>query len=193
MTITILSSIQNNLDYYNNRAYLECALQKGVVQFLDPPYICTFEKVFINKTRLYDFTRSAKATIRDEMVTHLIYALPGVSIAGDIQMIRAALNSCFFNYQEYKEYFYQGSPQLFESMEMLVFNAVQQYVALVRVACTSCLTGPAEYTVFATLTCQRFTYFPVQPTNVEAVLQALKQMYLKPILYVVCPDKSQLK
>ena len=176
MAITILSSTQNNLDYYNNRAYLESALLAGHVQFLEEPYIRTPEINFSDKARLYDFTRSARATVREQMVNYLSIALPALTV-GDVQLIRGALN-CFFNYQEYKECFNQGSPQRFESMEMLVFNAVQQYVALVKIACNSCLTGPAEYTVFATLTCQRFTYFPVQPTNVEAVIQALQQMHL---------------
>ena len=175
MPITIVSSTQNNLDYYNNRAYLESALLAGHVQFLEEPYICTPEIKFSDKARLYDFTRSARATVREQMVNYLSIALPALTV-GDVQMIRGALN-CFFNYQEYKECFNQGSPQLFESMEMLIFNPVQ-YVALVKIACTSCLTGPAEYTVFAALTCQRFTYFPVQTTNLEAVLQALQQMYL---------------
>lgn len=180
MAIELLTSIQNNLDYCYNRAYLESALRSGDVQFIPDAFFSrTPEIVFNKKARLYDFTRSARAKVREEMITYLKTALPGLSIGDgpDIQMIRGALN-CLFNYQEHKSLFNNLQP-LYDEMEMLIFNKAYQYVAHVKFESTSCPTGIAEYTVYAALTCQRYTYFPLQYTTPAIVLQAMQGLFLK--------------
>ncbi|KAL9979461.1 hypothetical protein ACROYT_G017132 [Oculina patagonica] len=136
MVITVLTSIQNNVDYSYNRDRLERALQADQVKFLDP-YIQTPEIRFFDKQRVYDFTRSAKAQVREQMLTYLKDALLGLSysVAGNVQMIRGALD-CFFNYQQYKESVQQVAGQRFaESMEMLISVVVREdlkYAALVN-------------------------------------------------------------
>ena len=179
MEIEILTSIQHNVDYCYNRAYLESALQSGDVQFIpDAFFIQTPEIPFNEKARLYDFARTARKKVRERMITYLKAALPGLSIGDgpDIQTIRGAFNG-LFNYQEYKRLF-NNLQQLFDTMEMLIFNEACQYVAHVIFKSLSCPNGIADYTVYVTLTCQRYTYFPLQKTTPGIVFQAMQGLFL---------------
>ena len=63
-----------------------------------------------------------------------------------------------------------------ESMYMLIFKDAnghqnQQYVAHVGVTCTSRRVKKQQFTVEAFLTCQRFTYFPLEEVNFQSVFQ----------------------
>ena len=59
---------------------------------------------------------------------------------------------------------------------MLIFKDAnghqnQQYVAHVGVRCTSRRVKKQQFTFEAFLTCQRFTYFPLEEVNFQSVLQ----------------------
>ena len=65
-------------------------------------------------------------------------------------------------------------------MKMLIFNdangdKAKQYVAHVTFSCNSHRANQ-QYTVYATLTCQHLTYFPLQKEDFEAVLEALQNL-----------------
>ena len=66
-------------------------------------------------------------------------------------------------------------------MNMLILNEAngdrdQQYVAHVRLTCNTRRAAEQQYTVDDSLTCQHFTYFPLQEEDFEAVLQALQNL-----------------
>ena len=178
MAITILTSIQDDFGYYNNLAFLQRGLLEGRIQFQGFVHNYTPNAiVYDDKDRLYDFTRSARRDIREDMTTNLSGVLPGLTMA-DLAQIRGAFD-CLFNYYSYKGFLDQVGQQRAESMKMLIFNAAQQYVAHVYFNVTSRKTGPLQFTVTAaSLTCQRYTYFPSQDTNFAAVLQALQNMHV---------------
>ena len=181
MAITIVTSIQDDFGYYNNLAFLRRGLQvadeEARIHFRGNVNNHTPEIVFDGKVRVYDFTRSAQCRIRKDMTAHLGGVLPGLQEA-DLEQIRGAFD-CLFNYYSYKGFFDQVGRQRTESMKMLIFNEAQKYVAHVYFNATSRRTGPRQFTVTASLTCQRYTYFPFEDTNFEAVLQALQNMHVR--------------
>ena len=181
MAITVLTSIQDNVDYHNNRRYLEKALKEDLVKFDDNKGVNEPETfVFDNKKRVYDFTRSAKAEIRDDMTKYLKRVLPGLSSRG-LDKIRGAFD-CLFNYHdEYKESLKEVNGKRSESMKMLVFNKRGEdndYVAHVKFNSTSRRTKAKQYTVDVALSYECFTYFPVQETSAEYVFETLREASL---------------
>ena len=179
MAIEILTSTQDDFGYYNNVGYLRRARQEGNVDFQG--FVNNYAPdaiVFDDKARIYDFTRSANSTIRENMTTYLSQdeVLPGIQ-PQDRQNIREAFDY-LFNYHAYKEHLDQVHQQRRESMRMLIFHQAQQYVAHVVFSCISRRTALQQYTVNATLTCQRFTYFQRRETDFAVVLQNLQNLHV---------------
>lgn len=80
ITIRILTSIQDDFGYYNNLAYLQIGLQQGSIQFQGAVSNYTPKEIVIdNKGRIYDFTRSACRTVREDMTTYLGGVLPALT------------------------------------------------------------------------------------------------------------------
>ena len=111
---------------------------------------------YFDKKRLYDFTRSAKALIREAMTTHLVKELGQPELQAPL---RAAFNSPY-NYWNYK----LGTTD--ESLRMLIFvcNYGGQFVADVIFKSKAFLPNPyytdhTQYAVAVTLVCHRYTYF----------------------------------
>lgn len=182
MVIQILTSTQGDLAYYENRGFLRGALEAGHVKFQGEVHNHAPNAiVFDDKHRIYDFTRSAKSTIREDMTAYLRRVLPGIQ-QQDLPEIQEAFD-CLFNYHAYKRYLEQVDQQRDESMYMLIFNdadgdEAQQYVAHVSFSSISRRTAPEQFTVNATLTCQRFTYFQLQEIDAEVLLQDLQNLHV---------------
>ena len=107
--------------------------------------------------------------------------LPGLQ-AEDREMIKEPFKYLFYNLQRYKESLAQVHQQQAESMHMLIFNdanGAQQYVAHVSFTCTSRRVAQQLFTVDASLTCHRLTYFPLQEEDFDAVLQALQNLHVQ--------------
>jgi len=178
MAIQILTSFQDAYGYFNNLAYLQSALNTDAVAFKGPVNNYAPVIVFDNTARVYDFTRKAGSRVREDMTTYLnnVKVPPGLQM-GDVQKIRAAFD-CLFNYYEYKGNLEIVTQKKSRSISMLIFNHAQQYVAHVYFNSTSVRTGPQQFDVNVALTCQRYTYFPMQQTNYEAVLEALQNLHV---------------
>lgn len=174
--IDILTSFQDAYGYFNNLAYLQSALTKGDVVFQGPVNNHAPVIPFDNTARVYDFTRRAGSKVREDMTTYLNNVLPGLQME-DLQRVRAAFD-CLFNYYEYKGNLKIVTQQKAESISMLIFNHAQQYVAHVYFNSTSVKTQIQQFHVNVALTCQRYTYFPIQPTNYGAVLEALQNLHV---------------
>lgn len=96
----------------------------------------------------------------------------------DDRSVREAFD-CLFDYYRYKGYLNIVGQQRSESMKVLVFDQEdEEYVGHVQFSSTSIRTDPGEFTVYATLTCQRCTYFPLQDTDFEDVLGALQILHV---------------
>ena len=63
-----------------------------------------------------------------------------------------------------------------ESMNMLIFKKPHGYVALVKLNIVTRRNGDHQYTVNATLTCQRFSYFELQESTLDEVLEKLQNL-----------------
>ena len=184
MVIQVVASIFDDFGYYWNLSYLRRALENNQVAFVGVVNTHTPGAVVFNTARIFDFTRSAKSTIRDNMTTYLNHpnVLPGLEV-GDYETIKEPFD-CLFNYQGYKRKLEQDNPQRAESMKMLIFNdangdKAKQYVAHVTFSCNSHkAVGKRQFTVNAALSCQRFTYFPLQREDFDAVLQALQNLHV---------------
>ena len=110
------------------------------------------------------------------MTTYLSGVLPGLQME-DLQKIRAAFD-CLFSYYEYKGFLDHVNQQRPQSIAMLIFNHAQQYVAHVYFNSTSVRAALQQFDVNAALTGQRYTYFPLQATDYNAVLQALQKLHV---------------
>ena len=180
MVIQVVASTFDDYPYYWNLSYLRRALQNDEVAFIGVVNNYAPEEFVINKGRVYDFTRTAKAAIRDKMTTHLLQpnVLPELEV-GDHETIKEPFD-CLFNYLGYKTRLEQANSKRAESMRMLIFNdangnQAKQYVAHVTLSCNSHRENQ-QYTVYATLTCQRYTYFPLQSGR----LRSCSPVFAKP-------------
>ena len=166
----IVSSVQGlPFQFYDNLNYLMNGLSNGQIHFQGTVHSYTPNTfVYDNKRRLYDFTRSAKADVRNHMASMLCYWLPMLPNAQS----REAFNY-LFNYLHYKEHLKGVGNQRAESMYMLIFNKPHGYVALVKFNIVTGRNGLHQYAVNATLTCQLFSYFELQKSTPDEVLQKL--------------------
>ena len=183
MVIQVVASVFGDCGYYYNLSFLRGALERDEVAFIGEVNNHAPETfVFDNKTNVYNFTRSAMKEIRDNMTNHLFEndLLPGLQSGRDKQKIKEPFEHLFSN-SGYKASLDQVGQRRVESMHMLIFNGAyrrQPYVAHVNLTCNSRRAGDQLFTVYATLTCQRFTYFPLQEEDFEAVLQALQNLHV---------------
>ena len=93
--VTVL--LQDDFRFNNNLEYLRNGLQKGHLCFQGPLIHHSPLYYFNNKRRLYDFTRSAKASIRKEMASFLVNSLGQPLLQ---EPLRAAFNS-LYDYWKY--------------------------------------------------------------------------------------------
>ena len=169
----IVSSVQGlPFQFYDNLNYLMNGLSNGQIQFQGNVRSYTPNTfVYGNKRRLYDFTRSAKAEVRNHMASILCDWLPMLPNAQS----REAFNY-LFNYLHYKEHLKGVGNQRAESMYMLIFNKPHGYVALVKFNIVTGRNGLHLYVVNATLTAQSFSYFELQETTLHQLLQKLQNL-----------------
>jgi len=176
MPIDIVTSRQDSFRYPVNLAFLRRALNEKNVVFQGQLNNWTDPVItFANTARVYDFTRKAGSTVRESMTNNLCAVLPGLQ--RDRGKIRAAFD-CLFNYYEYKGFLDHVYQQRGQSIEMLIFNQAGQYVAHVNFNSTSVRSGLRQFDVHVAMTCQRYTYFPLQATNFDVVLQALQNLHV---------------
>lgn len=176
MVIIVSSRQDPTFNYYDNLAFLRNGLKKGKIHFQG--FVNSHEPTFdYEKRRIFDFTHSAKAEVRKDMTSHLCDILPPGLGQRDRQSIREAFD-CLFDYHTYKGYLERVRQQRRESLQMLVFDHNQKYVAHVQFKSTTVRDGADRYTVNATLTCQRFTYFPLQETDLDDILGALENLHV---------------
>ena len=179
---TSVVSSRHPLNYSKNRNFLTNGLQGNIIHFQDFNYYL-HPAVVYNKRRLYDFTRTAKAQVRENMTAYLCSVLPGLT-RQDKENIRVVFD-CLFGY-----YGYKGNldvlGQQHESLEMLVFDRNKQYVAHVQFNNTTVISDVHQFTVCPILTCHRYTYFepalaavltdPVQAVPLPVLIAALQKL-----------------
>ena len=102
--------------------------------------------------------------------------LPGLQEV-DRRKLRGAFD-CLFDYYRYKDQLHIVNQQQRESMRMFVFNDDQQYVAHIQFSSTARRNLANQFTVNATLTCQRYTYFPFQQSDIADVMRALENLHV---------------
>ena len=146
--------LQDDFRFNNNLEYLRNGLQKGHLCFQGPLIHHSPLYYFNNKRRLYDFTRSAKASIRKEMASFLVNSLGQPLLQ---EPLRAAFNSLY-------DYWKYHSGVKCESLSMLIFvyNQGGQFVAHVTCNSNTFKSAPNQYAVAVTLDCQRYTYFQLR-------------------------------
>lgn len=183
MVIQILTSVEDNFAYGYNLGYLRRAIQRREVHLDGQPYNHHPAPQTFTKRSVYFFTRTAKATIRDNIVKELSRpdVLPELQREGE-QKLKKIFGRLFNNDTYKDELKVIGSSQE-ESMNMLIFNDRNgqddqgRYAAHVSFLCISRKTGSDMYEVEVTLSCQRVTYFEKQDEDFEAFLQALDNLY----------------
>ena len=169
----IVSSVREpTFQFYNNLNYLMNGLSNGQIHF-QGNVLCYTPNTFVydNKRRLYDFTRSANAYVRNHMAMVLCGWLPMLPIAQSCEAF-----DYLFIYHHYKEYLKGVGNQRAESMYMLIFNKPHGYVALVKFNIVTRRNGLHLYAVNATLTCQLFSYFELQENTLDESVQKLQNL-----------------
>ena len=183
MVIEILTSSADNDNYKLNAVKLTEKLQNKAVTKQGKNHLHA-KKFDYEKARIYDFTRTARADIRDDAVgfLHKEEVLPGLQEEGQ-KWIEEIFNG-FFNYYTYKRQLENIGCNVSESMFMLIFNDCNgaedqpRYVAHVTFSVKSCLTSDKKYTVDVTLSCRRVTYFEVQKMDLDDFNQAMKDLHI---------------
>ena len=161
--VQIVSSIREpNFQYYDNLAYLRNGRSNDEIQFQGFVINHAPSAFVFDSGRAYDFVRSARATVRNSMAEFLWKLLP--------ELPRGKRNEaldCLFDYYHYRESLDVGAKKA-ESMKMLIFdNEYRGYVAHVQFSSVSRRIDTSKYSVNATLTCQRFSYFELQETDFD--------------------------
>ena len=177
--VVIVSSVREpTIQYYDNLFYLRKGLLSGEIQF--EGYVNNYAPyafVFDNKRRIYDFTRSAHATVRNDMTNYLCGLLTELPRHQCVEAF-----NYLFDYRYYKEYLTLVGDQKAESMNLLIFRQPDQvnrgYVAHVQFSSVGRRETQIQYTVNATLTCQRYSYFELQEANLEELFAALRNLNL---------------
>ena len=174
----IVSSVQGlPFQFYDNLNYLMNGLSNGQIHFQGNVLSYTPNTfVYDNKRRLYDFTRSAKADVRNRMASILCSWLPMLPNAQSREAF-----AYLFNYLHYKEYLKGLGNQRAESMYMLIFNKPHGYVALVQFNIVTRRNGLHLYAVNATLTGQLFSYFDLLESTLDEFLQKLQNLRIATI------------
>ena len=142
------------------------------------------EFVFDDKARIYDFTRTAQATVPEDIVCFLSQpdVLPGLQEEGKEETKQ--IFGCLFNYLKYKNHLQRISDRQDASMSMLIFNDRNgegdqpPYVVHVSFDSVSRRTADRQFTVNVTLSCQRLTYFEAQNEDFDAIKKALRDIHL---------------
>lgn len=124
----IVSSVREpTFQFYDNLYYLKNGLSNGEIHFRGNVRSYTPNTFVYNDKRCpYDFTRSAKADVRNHMASVLCGWL---SMLPEAQSREAF--DYLFNYHHYKEYLNEVGNQKAESMNLLIFKK-RGYVALVK-------------------------------------------------------------
>ena len=165
--IVALSEYKPSNGYHYNLAYLLKGVQAGRFRFQGDIHSYASEKYVFNNSSVSNFTRSANPKIRGNITTYLRDVLPGITIK-DLEQIEEAFGFLFMHC-DYEWYLDQDGKQRSELMKMLIFNEAQNYVAHVDFKSFSRRSEAEKFTVDFALTCQRFTYFPLQETDFAAV------------------------
>lgn len=179
--VIIISSVQGpaTFQYYDNLAFLKNGLDNDEIHFEGYVNVHEPDAFVYEGGRGYDFTRKARAKVREDMADWLGGTLPGLQLQ-DCRKIREAFD-CIFNYYAYKGYLDHVGDERHESMQMLVFDDRDQpeYVAHVQFSSITKRNAEHGFTVNATLSCQRFTPFPLQQTALDDILQALQNLHVQ--------------
>ena len=172
--VEIVSSVREpTIRFYDNLFYLKNGLTNGEIQFEGNVHNYSPDAfVFDNKRRIFDFTRSAHATVRNDMTAFLcgvLQELPQEQCAEAFDYV--------FDHRHYKGYLTQVGDRKEESMNLLIFRQPDQvnegYVAHVQFSSIARRETQIQYTVNATLTCQRYSYFELLERNLEELFAAL--------------------
>ena len=189
----IVSSVrESTFQFHHNLYYLKNGLSngeihfQGVLQYYEPAAF-----VYDNKKRVYDFTRTAQADVRDDMARRLRDWLPGLQMAQSREFF-----DYLFDYHHYMEYLKEVGNQRAKSMHLLIFrepdDVNQGYVALVKFNCTSKRRSNILYTVNAALTCELFSYFELQEGSLDQLVREVENLRLAHIDFRQCTVNSAL-
>ena len=182
--VIIISSREDDSGYREYRDYLKNGIKKGFI-YIQESVKYTPKGFVFNSKRIYDFTRSAKATVRDKMVDYLDDddVLPGLQKEDRKNQLQEAFD-CLFNYSSYKEYLSEVRQQRDESVKMFVFDDQdKEYIAHIKFSSTTTRDAFDQFTVYAKLKRKRYIRFPLQKTDYDtdykAVLTALPNLRVK--------------
>lgn len=176
MGIRILTFIKvvPNPSYKFNLDYLRRGLEEGRIKFQGDVNTYAPEAFVFKNSSTFYFTLSANPKIREDMTTHISRVLPGLEVK-DLEMILDQFRS--LSSLAYEGKLDQVGKQDTVLMKMLIFDEAEdaervgRYVAHVDFKSISRRTEPQQFTVNVVLTCQRFTYFPLQGVVLATVQQ----------------------
>ena len=180
--LEIVTSVREPIiQYYDNLFNLRNGLSNGEIHFEGNVHNYSPDAfVFDNKRRIFDFTRSAHDTVRNDMTNSLCGVLQELPREQCVEAF-----DYLFDYHHYKECLAQVGNQKAESMNLLIFRQPDEvndgYVAHVQFSSVARQETQIQYTVNATLTCQRYSYFELQETNLEELFAALQNLNLNAV------------
>ena len=176
----VVSSRDGDFLFYDNWAYLLEGLKAGNIHFLGNEDVHKPQPFLFDANSIYDFTRKAKARIRENMTSHLIGVLnPPAATQEKIHAQICAAFDCLYAYHAYKGSLKILGQRRDESLHMLIFcgDGNTQFVAHVALESITILRASNQYQVDLTLVCHRCSYFPLQETDIQQVLQGLQRLH----------------
>ena len=184
MVVKIITSTEDNNAFRFNLGYLQRAMISGAVRKQGERCDHNKELVYEGKAKIYDFTRTAQAQVREEIVSFLNTpnVLPGLQEEG-LEEIRETFGG-FFIYARYKDHLKGNDDRQEESMSVLIFNDGNgkedqpQYVAYVFFSSTARKTAEKQFKVNFKLSCRRLTYLEAQNEELDAFRHALENLRL---------------
>ena len=175
----VVSSRDDDFLYYDNLAYLRKGVKEEKIQFVDYADVHEPPEIPFEVKRTYDFTRTAKAKIREKMTSHLMDVLnPPATLKEQFRAQLRTAFDCLYDYRAYKGSVDKVGQQRHESLYMLIFfnHEDRQFVANVTLSSITARSDDNQYTVNVALVCQRFSYFPLQETDIQQLVETLKRL-----------------
>lgn len=182
-TQRVISSRDGDGAYFLNLAIIKKGVRDGNIEFIHEGKLEKCKIYHQVHGRDYDFARSARSKIGDDVTKYLTNYLPGIDEETQ-QEIRSSFEN-LFNYYKFKKWFDRKGVGFKEDLKLLIEKTAlfgTDYVGHIEFECETIKdpdvfwkvtsSGPT-YTVYARIICHGLTWFRFQRPPLKSIVGAL--------------------